>query len=249
VILASPWAYVLLAAVAFVASVLNVVSGGGSFLTLPVLLFLGIPAVEANATNRIGVIAQNAAATWAFHREGVLDWKWALGASVPALVGAVAGAWLALDVPDRDFRRILAVLMVLLTLWTVIDPIKRASRTTVRSPWSLGVAAGMFVSGLYGGFVQAGVGFLVVAVTTMAGIDLLRGAAVKVVAIGFVTVAAAIVFAWHGTIQWPAGLALSLGSLAGGEAGVRLAVLKGQRWLQHAVTCTVIAFAVLLWVV
>jgi uncharacterized membrane protein YfcA len=248
VTLASPWAYVLLAAVAFVASVLNVVSGGGSFLTLPVLLFLGIPAVEANATNRVGVIAQNAAATWGFHREGVLDWRWALAASVPALVGAVAGAWLALDVPDRDFRRILAVLMVVLTLWTVIDPIKRASRTSIRSPWSLAVVAGMFVSGVYGGFVQAGVGFLVVAVTTLAGIDLVRGAAVKVVAIGIVTVAAACVFAWHGTIQWPAGLALSLGSLAGGQAGVHLAILKGHGWLRHAVTCTVIAFAVLLWV-
>jgi uncharacterized membrane protein YfcA len=244
----SPWAYVLLAAVGFLSSVLNVIAAGGSFLTLPVLIFLGLPALEANATNRIGVVAQNAIAVWGFHREGVLQWRWALAASVPAVVGGVAGAWLSLDVQDRDFRRILAVLMVVVTLWTLIDPIKRIGQKSVRSPWSFGVAAGMFVSGLYGGFVQAGVGFLVVAVTTLAGIDLVRGAAIKVLTIGLLTVAAASVFAWHGSIQWTAGLALGLGSLAGGQAGVHLAILKGHRWLRHAVTCTVVAFAVLLWV-
>ena len=107
----------------------------------------------------------------------------------------------------------------------------------------------MFLTGIYGGFVQAGVGFFVVAVTTLAGIDLVRGTAIKVFTIGVVTViAAALVFAWHGHIDWPAGLALAAGSLAGGAAGVRLAVLKGHRWLQHVVTCTVVVFAVLLWV-
>ena len=98
------------------------------------------------------------------------------------------------------------------------------------------------------GFVQAGVGFLLVAVTTLAGIDLVRGAAIKVVTIGAMTVIAAAVFAWHGRIDWGAGLALAAGSLAGGSAGVRMAVLKGHRWLQHVVTCTVVVFAVLLWV-
>ena len=245
---ASPWGYLLLAAVGFVSSVLNVVAAGGSFLTLPVLIFLGLPTLEANASNRIGVIAQNAIAVWGFHRHGVLDWRWAAAASVPAGAGALVGAWLALDVTDTGFRRILASLMLAITLWTLVDPIKRVGRVPERSPWSLGVAGSMFLTGIYGGFVQAGVGFFVVAVTTLAGIDLVRGAAIKVFTIGVVTVIAAGVFAWHGHIDWPAGLALGAGSLAGGAAGVRLAVLKGHRWLQHVVTCTVVVFAVLLWV-
>jgi uncharacterized protein len=245
---ASPWAYLLLAAVGFVASVLNVVAAGGSFLTLPLLIFLGLPTVEANATNRIGVIAQNAISVWGFHRHGVLDWRWAAAASLPAGFGALVGAWLALDVKDTEFRRILASLMVAITLWTLVDPIKRVGRVAERSPWSFAVAAGMFVTGIYGGFVQAGVGFFAVAVTTLSGIDLVRGAAIKVFTIGVVTVIAAGVFAWHGHIDWPAGLSLAAGSLAGGSAGVHMAVLKGHRWLQHVVTCTVVLFAVLLWV-
>jgi uncharacterized membrane protein YfcA len=244
----SPWSYLLLAVVGFVASVLNVLSGGGSFLTLPVLILLGAPAVDANGTNRIGVIAQNASAVWGFHRHRVLDWSWALRATVPAVAGALVGAWLALDIDDRAFRRLLAVLMVLVTLWTLVDPYDKVRRAVERSPFSPGVALGLFLTGIYGGFVQAGVGFLVVAVTTAAGVDLLRGTAIKVLMIGAVTVTAALVFAWHGHIDWASGLALAAGSLAGGAAGVRLAILKGNRWLQHVVTGTVVAFAVLLWI-
>jgi uncharacterized membrane protein YfcA len=245
---ATPWSYLLLAAVGFVASVLNVISGGGSFLTLPTLIFLGVPAPDANGTNRIGVLAQNATAVWGFHRHRVLDWPWALAASVPASAGAVAGALLALDVEDRQFRRILALVMVVVTLWTLVDPKARARIGSIRSPWSPSVIAGMLLSGLYGGFVQAGVGFLVVAVTTRAGIDLVRGSAIKVLAIGVLTLIATAVFVWHGHMHWPAGLALGAGSVAGGAAGVRLTILKGHRWLRHVVTATVILFAVLLWV-
>ena len=245
---ASPWSYLLLAVVGFVASVLNVLSGGGSFLTLPVLILLGAPAVDANGTNRVGVIAQNASAVWGFHRHRLLDWSWALRATVPAVAGALVGAWLALDVDDHAFRRLLAVLMVLVTLWTLIDPLDKLQATVVRSPFSPGIAVGLFLTGIYGGFVQAGVGFLVVAVTTAAGVDLLRGTAIKVVMIGAVTLAAALVFAWHGHIDWPSGMALAAGSLAGGATGVRLAILKGSRWLRHVVTGTVVTFAVLLWI-
>ena len=243
----APWSYLLLALVGFVASVLNVIAGGGSFFTLPVLIFLGLPAVVANGTNRIGVIAQNASAVWEFHRRRVLDWRWALAASLPAALGAIGGAWLALDVDDREFRRILAVLMVAVTLWTVIDPLKRVRATAVRSAWSPGVAAGMFIAGVYGGFVQAGVGFLLIAVTTLAGIDLVRGSAIKVLTVGVVTVVAGAVFLWHGDVHWPAAGALAAGSLAGGRAGVSLTILKGHRWLEHAVSATSIVFAVLLW--
>jgi len=245
---ASPWSYLLLAVVGFVASVVNIVAAGGSFLTLPVLILLGAPSVDANGTNRLGVIAQNASGIWGFHRHGVLDWPWALRAAVPAVAGALLGAWLALDVDDRAFRRLLAVLMVGVTLWTLVDPLEKFRAATVRSPFSPGVAASLFLTGVYGGFVQAGVGFLMVAVTTTAGVDLLRGTAIKVFTIGALTIGAAAVFAWHGHVDWPSGMALAAGSLAGGAAGVRLAILKGSRWLRHVVTGTVLAFAVLLWV-
>ena len=97
------------------------IAGGGSFLTVPLLIFFGLPATEANATNRLGVLVQNIGGVWGFHRHRVLDWRWALRASLPALAGAVLGTWLALQVGDREFRRILATLMIGVTLWTLLD--------------------------------------------------------------------------------------------------------------------------------
>jgi len=71
-----------------VTSILNVIAGGGSFLTLPLLIFLGLPAAEANGTNRLGVLAQAISATWGFHRARVLDWRFGAVAAVPAIVGS-----------------------------------------------------------------------------------------------------------------------------------------------------------------
>ena len=85
-----------------VAGTLNVLAGGGSFLTLPILIFLGLPATVANGTNRVGILVQNVGAVWGFHRKRVLDWRWGLCAAVPAAAGAVLGTWLALRIGDAN---------------------------------------------------------------------------------------------------------------------------------------------------
>ena len=81
------WPLAALFTVGLVSGVLNVVAGGGSFLTLPVLIFLGLPAGEANGTNRVGVLAQNLAGVWGFHRSRVMRWRWGLAVSVLAMIG------------------------------------------------------------------------------------------------------------------------------------------------------------------
>jgi hypothetical protein len=238
--------YSILMAAGVVASILNVVAGGGSFLTLPILIFLGLPTVVANGTNRVGVLMQSASSIWGFHNAGVLDWRWALTASVPALVGSALGTWAALYVGDELFRRILAIVMVVVTLTTVFAPDPRAD-SDVQSPRSWIVGFGFLLVGLYGGFLQAGVGFLVLAITTWSGIDLVRGNAIKIVTVALITLLAVAIFAISGAIDWPLALALAIGNTVGGLIGVRLAVTKGHRWLKGVVTVTVIAFAIRLW--
>ena len=242
------FAYAALVAIGFFAAVINVLAGGGSFLTLPLLIFLGLPVSVANGTNRVGVVAQNLSAVVGFHRHEVLPVRWAVEASVPALAGAAIGAWAALHVPDLAFRRILSLVMVAVTLWTLL---RRAPRVEPGgSPRSVShplTAAGFFVTGLYGGFLQAGVGFLVLAVTTAAGLDLVRGNAVKVFSVLMLTVLSLAIFAGAGQVDWPAGIALAVGNLLGGFAGVRIAVRQGHHRLERIVTVTVIVFAVLLW--
>ncbi|MGE3273978.1 MAG: sulfite exporter TauE/SafE family protein [Vicinamibacterales bacterium] len=242
--------YLICALTGVVAGVLNVLAGGGSFLTLPVLLFLGLPAAVANGTNRVGVMTQSLGAVWGFHRYGKMDWRWAFAVSVPAVLGAALGVWASLTIPDFAFRRILSVVMLVITLWTLF---RKASTppppdATPRSPWHWSTVLAFFGVGVYGGFLQAGVGFLVLAATSAAGLDLVRGNAVKMLSVLLLTMLSLAVFAGTGHVDWALGLALGIGNLAGAMVGVRLAVLKGHRWLERIVTITIVVFAVLLWV-
>ena len=227
------------------ASVLNVIAGGGSFLTLPVLIFLGLPAIEANATNRVGVVAQGVGAVWGFRRHRLLEWPEALKLAVPTMLGAALGSWAALHVGDRDFRRILAIVMVVLTLWTLFDPTGRAAGALARRVWL--VRAGFVLVGIYGGFLQAGVGFLVLALTTLAGFDLVRGNAVKVLCVLLQTLLSLAVFAWSGHVRWLEGSSLAVGSVLGSLLGVHLTVLKGHRFVQTVVTVAIVLIAIRLW--
>jgi hypothetical protein len=266
--------YPALFAAGLVAGALNVVAGGGTFLTLPLLIFAGLPPTVANGTNRVAILVQNVGAVWGFDRHKVLERSLVPWTALPSIVGAVLGSWAALVVGDENFQRALALLMVVISLWTLWDPIGRLARRrrlaaaggTVRSvagspptpdawtgvapldrrgKWLL--AAAFFAVGVYGGFVQAGVGFLILAATTWAGLDLVRGNALKVlVVLAYIPLSLAI-FAWQGKVVWGLGLVLAAGHLAGAFLGVHLTVLKGHRWIQRVVTIAVIAFALKLW--
>lgn len=241
--------FLALFVVGFAAAVINVLAGGGSFLTLPLLIFLGLPVGIANGTNRVGVLAQNISAVLGFHRHQVLPVRWSLCVSVPAVLGAGLGVWAALNVPDIAFRRILSLVMLAMTLGTLLHRSRRsAPGTEPRNAWHWTMMVGFFITGLYGGFLQAGVGFLALAMTSLAGLDLVRGNAVKVFTVMLLTVLSLAVFAATGHVDWPAGVALALGNLLGGIVGVRIAVFKGHKWLEHVVTATIVVFAVLLWV-
>ena len=237
--------YTLLFLGGLLAGALNVLAGGGSFLTLPILIFLGLPATVANGTNRVGILLQNVAATASFQRDRVMQWRFTARMAVPAIIGAAGGTLVALQTGDTSFRRILATLMIVVTLWTLWDP---AGRMKGRKPASPAVmAAGFFLVGLYGGFVQAGVGFLILALTTWAGFDLVRGNAVKVLLVLLFTVVSLAIFAWNGQVAWTVGLVLAAGTILGGLAGARLTILKGHAWVRGVVTVVVIAMAIRLW--
>lgn len=239
--------YLILLVAGFIAGTLNVVAGGGSFLTLPVLIFMGLPATVANGTNRVAVLTQNVGAVWSFHQHGVMDWRTSLrSAALPAMIGAWLGAELALLIGDEAFKDTLAFLMVAVTLWTLWDPLKGKLGSSGQRPWWV-TALAFFVVGVYSGFVQAGVGFLILAATTLSGLDLVKGNAVKVLVILATMVVSLWIFASEGKVDWLLGFVLGAGNLAGGLVGVRLTILKGHGWIKKVVTATVILFALRLW--
>jgi len=236
--------WILLALAGFASSALNMVAGGGSFLTMPLLIFFGLPPGEANATNRVGVLAQNVSGVVGFHRHGVMDWAFARRAMWPCIVGALVGVWAVLRVGDLEFRRVLSVVMILMTLVAFVDPGRFRPRGRGGTVLTF---VGFLAVGFYGGFLQAGVGLLILAMTSLLGLDLVRGNAVKVLLALVQVVVSLAVFVWAGKVAWGPGLALAFGSALGSLLGVRLTVLKGHAWVQRVVTVTVVLFALKLW--
>jgi uncharacterized membrane protein YfcA len=138
--------------------------------------------------------------------------------------------------------------MVVVTIWSLASQGRKpVAAADLKPPTHWFVVLGFFAVGLYGGYIQAGVGFLVLAITSAAGMDLVRGNAVKLLSVLLLTVLSLVVFAGAGQVDWPRGLALAVGNWGGAVVGVRMAVLKGHKWLQQVVTVTVILFAILLW--
>lgn len=241
----------LLAGVGFVAGIINVLAGGGSLLTLPVLIFLGLPATVANGTNRVAILVQNMGASASFRRHGLLDGAWLRFTVPPALVGAVAGTWMATRVGDAALERTLAVMMVAVAIWTLWNPVSPPAVGHARPPeagWRRhGLRGAFLLVGFYGGFIQAGLGFFILAAIGAAGLDLVRGNALKVTLVLVFTPVALAIFAWNGMVDWLLGGCLAVGNLAGGLLGVRLNVSRGSDWVRRFVVVMVLIFAVRLW--
>ena len=237
----------LLFLVGLIAGTLNVIAGGGSLLSLPVMIFLGLPPTVANGTNRVAILLQNIGASWSFHRRGLVSREWLLIAVPPALVGAVVGTFAAVHIGELEFQRVLAVILVAAAAWQIWNPIKLHPEGDAEIPGGgkrLAFIAAFFLIGAYGGFIQAGIGFLLLAVTSAAGFNLIRGNALKVTVVLTFTPLAVVLFAWNGKVDWAMGFALAAGNFLGGLAGVHLQVLKGHKWVRGVVTAVIVIFAI-----
>ncbi|MFC1657078.1 sulfite exporter TauE/SafE family protein [Candidatus Moduliflexota bacterium] len=202
----------------------------------------------ANGTNRLAIFLQCLVATGKFHQYGVFPVRFALAVSAPAVVGGIAGALLATTMGDEEFKRWLAALMVVMTLVSLYRPGWKpgASPGTLSRPRWAAVFAAFFLAGIYGGFIQAGVGFLLLGCMALTGYDLVAGNAVKVFVVLLFTTAALVVFVAAGKVEFLPGLVLGSGNVAGALAGAKTTVVKGNRFVQAFFTVTILLFAALL---
>ena len=239
------WQLPLLFVVGIVAGILNILAGGGSLLTLPLLIFMGLPGAVANGTNRIAIFCQNIFAIRGFTKRGVMPLQLALLCTPPALLGSWLGANLAIDLDDQMFKRVLALIMIGVLIFTAIDPMKRFRQEDIQfGLWrKVLLIVSFFGVGIYGGFVQAGVGFLVITALLIHGLDLVRINAIKVFVIFAYTFVALGVFIYHGQVDYSLGFALAAGTSIGGMIGPKLAVDKGHDWIKKVVSITVLVFA------
>jgi uncharacterized protein len=233
----------LLVAGGLVAGVVNTLAGGGSLLTVPLLSFLGLPGTIANGTNRVGILLQNAVASWGFWREGVFELRTALPLVAPVAAGALLGALVISRVDDVVFERAFGALMLVLLV-----PVLRAgpARRSARPRRALAPAPRallFFAIGAFGGAFQAGVGILLLYALSAGGIDLVRGNAVKVMLNFCFSLLVLPIFVSAGQVALPEALALGSGYAAGGWLGPRLAVRGGERVIRPVLACAVIALA------
>lgn len=236
----------ILVAGGFAAGVINTLAGGGSLITVGLLVFLGMPGTLANGTNRVGVFAQSGISAWRFRAEGVSGFRDAVPILIPVLAGSLVGAYGISRVTPEIFERLFGVVMLAL-LVPMLRPRRRAASTDAGAgpaPWPPSVRFLVFFAiGLYGGALQAGVGIFLIFAMSRAGLDLVKANSVKVVVIAALTAVAVPVFIWSGQVAWTEALALTLGFAAGGAVGVRLAVAGGERVIKPVLVAAVVALA------
>lgn len=241
------WQAALLAAVGVVSGFLNVIAGGGSLLTVPVLLFMGLPGPVANGTNRIGVLAQNLTAIAAFFRRGFSEFRLSLSLAACTVPGAIAGALLGTELEGEWFNRILALVMIGVMLVMHFD---RGAQEAPRAyqPTPAQLLRGhllMLAVGFWGGFIQIGVGFIIMPVLNRAmGLDLVRTNMHKVFIVAVFTLVALAVFASRVEILWLVGLALALGNAIGGYLGAHFTVTRGEKLIRLILNLVLIAFII-----
>ena len=244
------YTYGLLLVTGLAAGIINTLAGGGSLLTLPVLIFMGLPPHVANGTNRIGILLQALVGTAGYRSKGINMYPFSLYLGASAFLGSLVGAQIALDIQGALFNRILSIIMLCVVTLIVFKP----KQTLLDQPERLagrylfyGIV-GFFFIGIYGGFLNAGVGFVIMLFLTQVNqLSLVKTNATKVALVFIYTLGALALFAWNNAIDWGLGVVLATGSSLGAWWSSRWSVDQGEGVIKIAMIVMVSAMSVKLW--
>jgi len=231
------------------AGFVNVVGGGGSLIAMPVLIFLGLPSAVANGTNRVALMVQSLVAIGYFRNKGYFYPKLSILLGIPAVIGSIIGAQFAISLSDEMFNRVLAVVMLVVLVLIIWRPEKKFIKSEEAmenlSKPRLAVAALVFLGvGFYGGFIQAGVGFvIIVALALITGMSLVKINSLKVCVTIIYMLSSLIVFVCSGKVDWMLGLVLAVGNAVGAYLGSVFTVSKGDKWIRIFLIVSVLIMA------
>jgi uncharacterized membrane protein YfcA len=220
----------LLFAIGSMAGFINVMAGGGSAITLPTLIFLGLEGSIANGTNRVAIVIQNISAILSFRQEKYQKFKLSLKLAAFTVPGAVAGAFIATTISNELFQKILAYILIGVIISMFLPKPNQKKSDDMPRHWSTSlIYLAMFAIGFYGGFIQVGVGFLFMAsLYHLLKLDLIRVNMHKVFIIFIYTIPALIVFFFTNNVDLKLGLALGAGNALGAWWGAKISVKKGE---------------------
>jgi uncharacterized membrane protein YfcA len=228
--------YPAVIAAGFGAGFINTLAGSGSLITLPLLIFMGLPATVANGTNRIGILMQNIVGAGSFHRSRLLDVRGTLILGLPATVGSILGAQIAANLNEEVMRKTIGVVLLIMMGVVLVRPQRwlEAKNLSMEGRPGLLQLILFFLIGIYGGFLQAGVGiFLLAGLVLAVGYDLVRANAVKVGIVLFYIPFTLLVFLRNGQVDAGIGIILGLGNMLGAWVAVHTAAEKGNVWVRR----------------
>lgn len=242
--------YPLLIGVGFVVGFINTIAGGGSLLSLPMLIFLGLPPSIANGTNRVAIVIQTFMATLGFRSKGVATFPFNTYVGISALLGAIIGAKIAVEINEAVFNKILAIIMVVVIVVIVFKPKTNVAHLNERLQgkylW-LGIIVFFFL-GIYGGFINAGIGFLMILyLHYVHQMSLVRTNATKVFVVCLYSIAALVVFIFNDKVDFKVGLILAIGNASGAWVSSRWSVKKGDGFIKGFLVVMVSILAIKLW--
>ena len=242
--------YGILLLAGLAAGIINTLAGGGSLLTLPVLIFMGLPPHVANGTNRIGIVIQALVGTAGYRSKGVSTYPFNVYLGIAAFFGSLIGAQIAMDIRGDLFNRILAIIMLIVVAIIVLKPKTNDTSLPERLTGKYLVYAiiGFFFIGIYGGFINAGIGFIIMLfLNNVNRLSLIKTNATKVSLVFIYTCGALALFAYNGTVDWTTGLVLAIGTSLGAWWSSRWSVDKGEGVIKIAMIVMVTAMSIKLW--
>ena len=214
---------------------INTLAGGGTIISISLFMFMGLPANIANGTNRIAVILQNITSVTEFKRKKVLDFRKGTALAIPTMIGAILGAQIASDINEEIFEKALAIVMIVMVYFIVVKPSKwlKGQQDLMEKKLTWWQILLFFLIGIYGGFVQVGVGYFILAgVLLGAGYDLVKANAIKVWIVLLYTPMALLVFILNDQVRWDYGLVHSIGNIIGAYVASHFAVAWGANFVR-----------------
>lgn len=243
--------WIILVIVGFLAGIINTLAGGGSLITLPFLIFLGLPPSVANGTNRIAILFQTGTAISGFQSKGISTFPFSIYVGCSAFLGSIIGAQIAIDIKGELFNKILSIIMIVVVCLIVFQkkrktPKEITEKTTGKHLW-ISILTFFFV-GIYGGFINAGIGFIILLLLpTINKFSLVKSNATKVTVVFIYTIAAVVLFAINDKIHWKYGLTLAIGTSIGAWFASRYSVKKGDGFIKYFLLVVVSGMAIKLW--
>jgi len=214
---------------------INTLAGGGTIISLSLFMFMGLPADIANGTNRIAVILQNFTSSTSFKKQKLLDTRKALILAVPAVIGSMIGAQLSVSIDEKTFEKAIGLVMLMMIYFMLVKPdkwINGQAKLQQKKVSFLQLVIFFFI-GIYGGFVQVGVGyFLLAGIVLGAGYDLVRANAIKGFIVMLYTIFALVVFILNDKVNWQFGLIHSIGNVTGAFIASRYALTWGASFIR-----------------